>query len=179
MKRALALLASGLALGFSNAAIAGPSLTASIYAPDIEVGAADASPDGLMLDLRFPLNRNFWMGSTLATTLSKDNIAGGIDVELGASLAVNLGVQTELAHHTYGYAYVGYGAAKVLASGAGATDLDGKGVTFGAGLQFLLGDHFLIDAGYASLFDGDMEDGTGVDSSTTIAGPRVGLGAKF
>lgn len=179
MKRALALFAASSALVFSTAASAGPSLTASIYAPDIELGAADAGPDGLLLDLRFPLNRNVWMGGTLATTLGEDNITGGIDVELGASAAVNVGFQTEFAHNTFGYAYLGYGAAKVLQSGIGATDLDGMGVTFGAGVQFLVGDHLLIDAGYASLFDGDMENSAGVETATTIAGPRVGIGAKF
>lgn len=178
MKRAFALLAASAALAFSSATSAGPSLTASIYAPDIEMGGGDASPDGLLLDLRFPMNRHFWMGGTLATSLSADKVAG-TEVELGTAFAVNLGVQTEFAHNTFGYAYLGYGAAEVLASGGGATDLDGKGVAFGAGLQFLVGDRLLVDAGYVSLFDGDMENAGGVDVDTTIAGPRVGIGAKF
>lgn len=179
MKRVLALLAASGALVFSTAANAGPSLTASIYAPDIEVGASDAGPDGLLLDLRFPLNSTFWLGGTLATSLSEDTTVGGTDVEVGTSLTLNLGVQSELSHNVFGYGYLGYGTSEVLASGAGASDLDGMGVTFGAGLQFLLGDNLLIDAGYVSLFDGDMEDGTGIEFSTSIAGPRVGIGAKF
>ena len=176
MKRALALFVAASAL--SANAVAGPSLIASIYAPDVELGAAEASPDGLTIDLRVPVGSNFWVGGTLASTLSEDTVAPGLGVELGASLSFNVGVQAELAHHIYAYGYLGYGAAKVLAD-APLGDFDGKSVTWGAGVQFQAGDHFLIDAGYASLFDGDMEDDVGVSVDTSIAGPRVGLGVKF
>jgi len=176
MNRALTLLAASAALAFSTAASAGPSLTASIYAADVEVGAGDASPDGILLDFRAPLNRHFWLGGTLATALGDDQIAPGTPVELDTSLAFNLGVETEFAHQTFGYAYIGYGAAGV-ASPAG--DVDGKGVSWGLGMRFGVGDRMLVDAGYASLFDGDMEDSAGTSFATTIAGPRVGIGAKF
>lgn len=176
MKRALALFVAASAL--SANAVAGPSLIASIYAPDIDLGGAEASPDGLTLELRVPVSSNVWVGGTLATTLSEDSVAPGIGVELGASLSFNVGAQVELAHHVFAYGYLGYGAAKVLAD-APVGDFDGKSITWGAGLQFLAGDHFLIDAGYASLFDGEMEDSSNVSLDTTIAGPRVGLGVKF
>lgn len=182
MTRSLALLTAASALVFSAHAAAGASLTGSIYAPDIEVGAASTNPDGLLLDLRFPLNKNFWMGGTLATTLGSDQLAGGIETELGASAAINLGVQAEFMHHVSGYAYVGYGAAAILQSApppAVVSDVDGMGITWGAGLQFLLGDHMLIDAGYVTLFDDDMESNTGATFATTIAGPRVGIGFQF
>jgi len=181
MNRALTLLIAGSALGLSaTASAASPSIIGSIYAPDIDVATVgNASPDGLLLEIRQPLNRNFWLGAALATTLSDDQIAAGIKTELGASLAFNLGAQAEVAHHTFVYAYLGYGAAKVVASGIGATDIDGKGVGWGAGMQFLLNDHLLVDAGYSSLFDGDMENSAGTTFDTTIAGPRVGLGFRF
>lgn len=175
MKRAL--LAASAALAFSTTALAGPSLTAGIYAPTVEVGANDASPDGVMLDFRVPMNRNFWLGATLATALGDDQITPGTPVELDTSLAFNLGVETEFAHQTFGYAYLGYGAAGVASAGGG--DIDGKGVAWGLGLRFGIGDSMLVDAGYASLFDGDMENSAGTAFDTVIAGPRVSIGAKF
>lgn len=187
MKRALPLLALGL---FSvNAMAEGPALVASIYMPDVEVtdplgGTNEASPDGLTVDLRVPLNKNFWLGGTFATTLSSDSVstfAGDVDTELGASVSLNLGIQAEIVHHVSAYAYLGYGAAKVLLSSPSVPvdDIDGNGVAWGVGAQFLLGEHLLVDAGYASLFDDTMEDSSGNEYDTTIAGPRVGLGYQF
>lgn len=182
MKRALPLLALGSIL--SAPAFAGPAIIGSVYVPTVDVGSQSASPDGVTLEIRAPLNNNFWIGGNLATTLNGDSLTstlGTIDTELGASLSVNLGAQAELAHHVYAYAYVGYGAAKVLLSSPTVvvSDVDGKSVTWGVGGEFLLGDHLLVDAGYASLFDGDMEDSAGNSTSVSIAGPRVGLGFKF
>ncbi|MFZ5757443.1 MAG: outer membrane beta-barrel protein [Pseudomonadota bacterium] len=179
MKRALPLFVLASASVLSAHAVAGPSIIGSVYMPTIETdGFPDAEPDGLTLELRAPLNKNFWIGGLLATTLSSDTVLG-TDVELGASFAVNLGVQAEFAHHVSGYAYLGYGAAKVLTDDPILQDVDGKSVAWGAGVQFLLGDHLLVDAGYASLFDDEMEGDAGVSGDVAIAGPRVGLGFKF
>ncbi len=52
-------------------------------------------------------------------------------------------------------------------------------MTWGLGAQFLVGSNILIDAGYASLYNGDMTDSAGNSSTISIAGPRVGLGVKF
>ncbi len=175
MKRALPLLVLGSAL--SANAVAGPQVIGSVYMPDVEVENVDASPDALTVDVRFPLNKTFWVGGTLATSLSEDAVAPGVDVEVGTSFTVNLGVQAEFAHRVYGYGYVGYGSAGVESNTF--TDIDGKGLAWGLGMQFGIGDNLLVDAGYATLFDGDMEDDTGTDLSTTIAGPRVGLGFTF
>lgn len=176
MKRALALFVVASAL--SANAVAGASIIGSVYVPTIESSLPDADPDGLMLEIRAPIGSNFWVGGTLATTLSSDTVLGA-EVELGASASVNLGVQAEFAHHVFGYAYLGYGAAKVATDDPIIQDVDGKSVTWGAGLQFQLGDHMLVDAGYASLFDDEMENSAGVTDDVAIAGPRVGLGVKF
>lgn len=175
MKRALPLLVLGSAL--SANAVAGPQVIGSVYMPDIDVATVDAGPDALTVDARLPLNKNFWIGGTLATSLSEDGVAPGLDMELGTSLSVNLGVQAEFAHRVYGYGYIGYGAAGVETDTW--SDFDGRGLAWGLGMQFGIGDNLLVDAGYATLFDGDMEDDTGTDFDVTIAGPRVGLGFTF
>lgn len=175
MKRALPLLLLGSALS-ANAMAAGPSIIGSVYLPDTDVDNDSASPDSLLLEIRQPLNRNFWLGASLGTALGEDSILPGIDVELGNSLAVNLGVQAEFSHRVYGYAYVGYGKAELDATGGG---VDGNGVAWGLGVDFKLNDNLLVDVGYATLFDGDMEDDIGTEYDVTIAGPRVGLGFTF
>ncbi len=181
---ALPLLALGAVLGTalaSTPAFAGPTVIGSIYTPDIDAtssllsGSGSASPDGLTLEIRQPVGSNFWVGAGLTTSLNSDN-ASGLDAEIGTSLGFNLGVQAEFNHYVAGYAYLGYGTAQVLSN---IDDIDGKGVAWGAGLQFRLTDHFLADAGYVSLFDGDMEGNAGAQYNVTIAGPRVGLGFRF
>ena len=178
MKRTIPLFAAGLLAG-GNALAAGPAVIGSIYAPDVDVGAASASPDAITVEVRQPLNRHFWIGAALATSLGSDQVAPGVTAEVGNSLTFNLGVSSEFAHHVEGYAYVGYGKAAVDVSGPGASSIDGKGVAWGIGADFLLNDHLLVDVGYASLFDDDMEDSTGTQFATAIAGPRVGLGFRF
>ncbi len=184
---ALSLLALGAVLGTALAsapAFAGPTVIGSIYTPTIDatsslLGSGSANPDGLILEIRQPVGSNFWVGASLATSLNGDQIGPGTKVELGNSLDFNLGAQAEFNHYVAGYAYLGYGAAQVLSNNNTIGNVDGKGVTWGAGLQFRLTDHFLADAGYVSLFDGDMEGNAGTQYNVTIAGPRVGLGFRF
>lgn len=182
--RALPLFVLGTALGaglLSAPASAGPSIIGSIYTPDIDAsspslsGSGSASPDGLTLEIRQPVGSNFWVGAGLATSLNSDN-ASGLDAKLGTALNFNLGAQAEFNHYVAGYAYLGYGTAQVLSN---IDDIDGEGVIWGAGLQFRLADHFFADAGYVSLFDGDMEGNAGTSYNVTINGPRVGLGFRF
>lgn len=185
MKRTLPLVAAGLLAG-GQALAAGPAVIGSIYVPDVEgsngAGTFEASPDALDIEIRQPLNRNFWIGARLAMAFGDDQVSPATtpatSAEIGNSLMVNLGVANEFAHHVEGYAYIGYGKAAVDVSGAG-NSIDGNGIAWGLGIDFLVNDHLLVDAGYATLFDGDMEDNTGTQTSTTIAGPRVGLGFRF
>lgn len=187
MKRALPLLVAGtLGLASANVLAAGPSIIGSLYAADVEVsdptGSAEASPDGLSLEIRQPLNDMFWIGAALTTSLTGDSVAPGIDLELGDSITFNLGLQHEFAHNMAVYGYIGYGTGEVTLEDSitpASDSADGKSVAWGLGLNFGIGDHLLVDAGYASLFDGDMEDATGASASVTIAGPRVGMGFRF
>lgn len=173
-RHALPLIVLGSML--SAPAFAGPAVIASIYTPSIDVGSMSASPDGIILEIRQPVGGLFWVGASLGSALSSDQIAPGVDVDLGTSLDFNLGVQKEFSHYVAGYAYVGYGTAKVTSN---IGDMDGQGVAWGAGLQFRLADQFVADAGYASLFDDKMEDSSNTQFDTKIAGPRVGVGFRF
>lgn len=178
MKRALALSLAILGSVFgANALAAGPSIIGSIYAPDVDIEDLSASPQTLLLEVRQPVGRVFWLGARTTVAMSDDELAPGLDVELGNSLMFNLGAQAEFNHYVAGYAYLGYGVAKVEGSDGGS--IDGNGVGWGLGLSFRMADHLVADAGYSTLFDGDMEDSAGDDLSTTIAGPHVGIGFKF
>jgi opacity protein-like surface antigen len=178
MKRALALSLAILGPVFSaNTLAAGPSIIASIYASDVDIEDVSASPQTLLLDIRQPVGRVFWLGAQTTAALSDDELVSGLDVEVGNSLMFNLGAQTEFNHYIAGYAYLGYGVAKV--EGSDGDSIDGNGIGWGLGLIFRMADHLVADAGYSTLFDGDMEDSAGDDLSTTIAGPHVGIGFQF
>ena len=181
MKRTLALplavAGTLVAAGFSaNALAAGPTVIASVYVPTVDVEGDTANPSALLLDVRQPVGRIFWLGAQLATSLDSDQILPGVDVEIGSSFNVNVGAQAEFNHYIAGYAYVGYGAAKLDATGG---NIDGNGVDWGLGLQFRMADAVIADVGYTTLFDGNMEDSSGTQNSTTIAGPHVGIGYRF
>lgn len=178
MKRALALSLAIVGSVFSaNALAAGPAIIASVYAPGVDIETESASPQALLLDIRQPVGRVFWVGAQAATSLNSDALVPGLDVEVGNSFMFNLGAQAEFNHYVAGYAYVGYGAAKI--DGSDGDSIDGNGIGWGLGLTFRMADHFIADAGYSTLFDGDMEDSAGAQSNVTIAGPHVGVGFKF
>ncbi|MFZ5724374.1 MAG: outer membrane beta-barrel protein [Pseudomonadota bacterium] len=178
MKRALPLLALTLGLTSVGAQAADNAVIGSLYLPTVDVEEENGSPDALQVEFRHSLNRNVWFGGMLTTGFGEDALTPLNDVEVGNSLTLMIGAQTEFAHRVSGYAFLGYGKAEGSVTGPGGGDADGNGVAWGLGMDFGVSDNMLIDVAYVSLFDGDM-DVDGVDIEVAIAGPRVGIGFTF
>lgn len=173
MNRRLPVLAlAGLAATLAALpARADTSVALAVESLDLEAGAGfSASPLNLGISVRHDLSELVYVGGQLSLALDDDKGAEvsrlfGADVGLQHAFSPDIGV----------YGFVGLGTARVDWSGA---DGDGVSVRYGAGATLGIGRGGVLDVGWSSLFDDDM-DISGTDVPVTIAGPHVGLGFRF
>lgn len=173
------LAATALVAAVAVPAEAGTTITGALYDLRTEAGALDASPLGAGLELRQDLGENVYVGGLLLTGIDADSAAPGTDMELGSTVAVTLGGQVQFSHEFGGYAFLGLGESEIEVSSAAASATgDGLGTLFGFGLTYRFAENGLVDVGWTSLYNDDLDfAGTDVDSS--IDGLHVGLGFRL
>lgn len=170
MKRLLAVAFFGAAALAAVPAQAGTSVAVAVQSLNLEVGTGDASPLNLGVSLKHDLSENVYVGGQLAISLDDDKGA-----EISQLFGADVGLQHQFSHDFGVYGFVGLGSAEVDLGGANG---DGISVRYGAGAMLTVGSNGLLEFGWASLFDDDM-DFSGVDVPVKIAGPHVGLGFRF
>lgn len=179
--RTLMLVAAAATAPMAVAAEAETLVLASIYNTGVEVGAVDATPRSLALDVRRDMSDLAWIGAQFVTGIQEDAVDASTDLELDSVLAVQVGVQHEFTDAVKGYAFLGFGMAEVSMTGAGAGSADGTSFQYGVGATFFVGEmgdaDAMLDVGWAVLFDDSM--GSGAGSDVTISGPHVGFGLAF
>lgn len=151
-------------------AFAGNTVGVAVQNLDVDSAGASASPLSLSVDLRHDLSKNVYVGGQIAFALDDDQ-----GVEVSQVLGVDLGLQHQFSHAVGVYGFAGLGMAKV---DSGAGDGDGVSLRFGVGANLTVGRNGVLDIGWSSLFDDDM-DFAGTDVPVEIAGPHVGLGMRF
>lgn len=180
MKRVFAL--AGLTL-LAAPALADTSVIASVMDSRIEAGTLDASPLALAVELRHELSEYFYAGGQVAFGIDEDSAAANTDLGLDSAWGLNLGAQLPFSHYAKGYAFVGLSNAEVslTATGPGGASgsADGLATAFGIGATFRVGKQGLIDVGWTSLYDDDMDTAGGGNVDVAIDGLHVGYGLTF
>lgn len=170
MKRLLAAAIAASALA-ATPALAGTSVAVSVQNLDLEVGAGEASPLSLTVDLKHDLSSNVFVGGQLGFALDDDQ-----GTEVSQLFGVDVGLKHQFSNAFGVYGAVGLGSAAVDTTGG--SDGDGMSLRYGMGALLTVGRNGVLDIGWSSLYDDDM-DFAGVDVPVTIAGPHVGLGLRF
>lgn len=170
--RLSALALAGLAATLASLpAHAATSVAIAVESLDLEAGAGfSASPLNLGVSIRQDLSELVYVGGQLSLALDDDKGA-----EVTRLFGADVGLQHAFSPDVGAYAFVGIGTAAVDVAGA---DGDGVSIRYGAGATIGIGRNGVLDIGWASLFDDDMDLGGG-DVPVTIAGPHVGLGFRF
>lgn len=170
MKRLFAAALVGAATLAAMPAQAGTSVAIAVQSLNLEVGNGDASPLNLSASVKHDLSENVYVGGQLAISLDDDKGA-----EISQLFGADVGLQHQFSHDFGIYGFVGLGSAKVDLTAASG---DGISVRYGAGAMLTVGGNGLLEFGWSSLFDDDIDFGAG-DVPVTIAGPHVGLGFRF
>lgn len=170
MKRLIAVALAGAAVLATAPAQADTSVAIAVQSLNLEIGNAEASPLNLGVSVKHDLSQNVYVGGQLAISLDDDKGA-----EISQLFGADVGLQHQFSHDFGVYAFVGLGSAKV---DVGTASGDGISVRYGAGAMLTVGANGLLEIGWASLFDDDMDFG-GIDVPVKIAGPHIGLGFRF
>lgn len=161
-------------------AMAETMISASIFNTDVEAGGVDATPRSLALEARFELSDLAWVGAQFVKGIQGDEVAPGDEAELDNAMAARFGVQHAFTDAVKGYAYLGFGTAKISTTSAGSAD--GTSFQYGLGATFYVGEmgdaDAMLDVGWSVLFDDDMST-PGGDIAVKISGPHIGFGLAF
>lgn len=177
LHRVLALLlVSFTAVGSSAAAQAQAGLFAglSVYQLEYREGGAEAEPSAVSINVGYQFSANFSLEARAGSGLADDSVRifgepASMDVDnfVGAYAKFLLPLTSSLS----AYGLAGYTYGKVEARGNSSSIKVSEGdITYGAGVDFRLGDHLIINAELARLMD---------TSDTEIDALSVGLRYAF
>ena len=152
------LLVLGAAVASFNAAAADNGVYAGATYSNFTL--KDSNLPGISIDLGslgviggYQFNENFAIEGRAATGVQDANVLGAINVKLDSYVGANVVGLLPLSNGFSGYGTLGYGQAKITASGGGTTVSGSESsINYGAGLQYRT-NSVTVRAGYESLFD--------------------------